>query len=68
MADRTPQDYLTVTGLIAELQRQIEIDPERADQPVVFFVAGRSGHHPAVVAVGMGVGHEQRVGVLCHRR
>lgn len=46
-------DTLTVAGLIAELQRHIEIDPERADQPVEFWSLGGNGNKrylPAIVA------------------
>ena len=67
MADRTPDSYLTVIGVIAELVRQIEIDADRADQPVVFAVTGKAGRHPAVTAVSVGNGRDEKVLVLCGR-
>lgn len=48
----------TVAGLIEELQRHIEIDPSRGDDPVVIWLGGGLSHLRLVPSVTGATGHD----------
>lgn len=65
--DRTPEHHLTAAGLIAELQRQIETDPDRADHPVEIIIPGRVQRLRVVVSMSLGNPPNAVVGLLARR-
>lgn len=61
----------TVAGLIAELQRHVEIDPSRADDPVVIWTGGSTRRLVPSVVGSTGnddseVGGRRQVFLLSH--
>lgn len=61
MALRLTNNCLTVAGLIEALQRQMEIDPSRADLPAIVCPAGERSRYWVSVATDAGTGPDEHV-------